>query len=250
MTGTISGSTWATDIVADPAVYSRTNSAPQAGKYTLLFPGSVDSSDQPAGNGFGAVTVNPSGHVTFSGMLGDGTPVSSTSIVSSQGQWPLYVSLYGGKGSLLGWLSFTNNGDIMGRTGWFKPPEPTAKLYPAGFTNSNEVIGSVYHYTNDFPILNFIDGFLSLADGDLQQNITNEIVLNPTFQANGPSVNNQNTGGLTFQTSSGLFKGSVMNMETGKLIAINGVVLQEQNFGAGFFLGTNESGSVVLSPAR
>jgi hypothetical protein len=46
-----------------------------------------------------------------------------------------------------------------------------------------------------------------------------------------------------------LFHGSVINPETGKPITVNGIVLQNQNFGAGFFLGTNQSGSVLLSPA-
>jgi hypothetical protein len=41
-----------------------------------------------------------------------------------------------------------------------------------------------------------------------------------------------------------------MNPATGKPIAVNGVVLQNQNLGAGCFLGANESGSVILSPAQ
>ncbi len=144
LTGTISDGTWTADLVADAAVYSRTNPAPQTGKYTLLIPGCENASTQPGGNGFGAVTVEPSGNVIFSGILGDGTPVTSTSIVSSQGQWPLYASFYGGNGSILGWLSFTNESGISGQTGWFKLPQTAAKLYAGGFTVSNEVIGSVY----------------------------------------------------------------------------------------------------------
>jgi hypothetical protein len=38
-----------------------------------------------------------------------------------------------------------------------------------------------------------------------------------------------------------------MDPTTGKPIALNGVVLQNQNFAAGLFLGANETGSVVLS---
>jgi len=250
LTGAISDGTWTADLVADAAVYSTANPAPQAGKYTLLIPGSENASTQPGGNGFGAVTVSDSGHVTFSGILGDGTPVTSTSIVSSEGQWPLYVSLYGGKGSILGWLSFTNEGGISGQTGWFKLPQATAKLYPGGFTNGAGAIGSVYQYTNGFPVLGFTEGQLSLTNGNLPQSITNQIALGPDMRATDQSATNQSADKLTFKTSSGLFKGSVMNPETGKPIAINGVVLQNQNFGAGFFLGTTESGSVLLSPAQ
>jgi hypothetical protein len=66
--------------------------------------------------------------------------------MSGQGLWPLYVSLYAGKGSIPGWLSFTNKGDISGQIDWFKLPQATAKLYPGGFTNSTEAIGSVSQY--------------------------------------------------------------------------------------------------------
>jgi len=245
LTGAISDGTWTADLVADAAVYSTANPAPQAGKYTLLIPGSENASAQPGGNGFGAVTVSDSGAVTFSGILGDGTPVSSTSIVTSEGQWPFYASLYGGKGSILGWLTFTNQGGISGQTGWFKLQQATAKLYPGGFTNSAEVIGSIYQYTNGLALLGFTEGQLSLTNGDLAQSITNQVGLGPGTQAT-----DQSAGKLTFTDSSGLFKGSVMNPETGKPIAVNGIVLQNQNFGAGFFLGSTESGSVLLSPTQ
>jgi hypothetical protein len=250
LTGAISDGTWTADLVADAAVYSKANPAPQAGKYTLLIPGSENASAQPGGNGFGAVTVSESGAVTFSGILGDGTAVTSASIVTSEGQWPFYVSLYGGKGSILGWLSFTNDGVISGQTGWFKLPEATAKLYPGGFTNSAETIGSVYQHTNSVSILSFTEGQLTLTNGNLAQSITNQIGVGPDMQATDQGANDQSAGKLTFKTSSGLFKGSVTNPETGKPITVNGIILQNQNFGAGYFLGTNESGSVFLSPAQ
>ena len=237
MTGAISDGTWTADLVADPAVYSKANPAPQAGKYTLLLPGGTNASTQPDGNGFGAVTVNDLGNVTFSGILGDGTPVTSSSVVSSQGSWPLYISVYGGKGSIIGWLSFTNNG-INGQADWFKLPQTTARFYPGGFTNSIEVIGSTYSYTNNLPILGFTNGQLLLTNGNLPQSITNQV-----------ETTDSGTNKLTFRTSSGLFKGSVMNPETGQPISVSGIVLQNQNVGAGFFLGTNESGSVILSPS-
>ena len=93
LTGTVSDGTWTADLAANPAVYSKTNPAPQAGKYTLLIPGGDNGAIAPGGNGFGAVTVSETGAVTFNGMLGDGTPVTAASMVSSDGQWPLYASL-------------------------------------------------------------------------------------------------------------------------------------------------------------
>jgi hypothetical protein len=245
MTGTVSDGVWTAELLADPAVYSRTNPAPQAGKYTLLIPGGANAFAQPGGNGFGTVIVDDLGNVTCSGILGEGTPFTSTSVISSPGQWPFYVSLYGGKGSLLGWLSFTNQGAINGQTAWFKLPQETARLYPDGFTNSSEVIGSAYHYTNGLSVLGFTNGQLLLTNGNLPESITRQIVLGANNQAS-----DQGGDKLIFKTSSGQFNGRVMNPETGKAISVNGVVLQNQNVAAGFFLGTNQSGSVQLSPAQ
>jgi hypothetical protein len=189
------------------------------------------------------VTVNTLGNVTLSGALGDGTPFTSSSVVAGEGRWPFYVSLYGGKGSILGWLSFTNGDNINGQIEWFKQPISTAKLYPGGFTNGTEAIGSVYHFTNEVPVLGSVDASLSLINGDLDDGVTNQVALGPYIPATEAT-----TTKLSCSTSSGIFYGSVINPETGKAIAIHGVVLQNQNFGAGYFLGTNQSGSVLLSP--
>jgi hypothetical protein len=243
ITGTISDGTWTADLVANPSMYSRTNPAPQAGRYTLLIPGSDNASAQPGGNGFSAMTVDALGNVSLSGTLGDGTAFTSSSMVAGEAQWPFYVSLYGGKGSILGWLSFTNNGDITGQIDWFKLPQPMAKLYPGGFTNGIEAIGSIYHYTNNLPLLGFTEGLLSLVNGDLLEGITNQVGLGPDIPALEEITNK-----LTVTTSSGLFHGNVINPETGKPISVKGIVLQNQNIGAGYFLGTNQSGSAVLTP--
>jgi len=247
MTGTISNSSWTADMAADPAIYSAANPAPQAGKYTLVIPGSTNASAQPGGNGFGAVAVSPTGNVTVSGILGDGTPFNTTSVVSTNaqsgvGEWPLYVSLYGGKGSILGWLSFTTNGGIGGQVGWFKLPQATAKLYPEGFTNSTDVIGSPYQYTGGQPVFGSTDALLLLNYGNLSQSVSNQ------FNIGQNNVATDSTGDkLVFRTASGLFKGSVMNSTTGQPMTVNGVVLQDQNMAAGLFLGATESGSAILT---
>ena len=249
LTGTVSDGTWTADLVADVAVYSKADPAPQAGKYTLLIPGSENASVQPGGNGFGSVTVSESGHVTFSGILGDGTPVSSGGIVSSEGQWPLYASLYGGRGSILGWLCFTNDGGISGQIGWFKLAQAAARLYPDGFTNSVQAMGSLYQYTNGLPLLGFTQGQLTLTNGDLAQGITDQVGFGAGMETRGEGTADEGPINLTFHPSSGLFKGSVLNPATGKPIAIHGAVLQNQDLAAGFFLGADQSGSVLLSPA-
>jgi hypothetical protein len=243
--GQLSSTNWTADLRANRGIYSKTNLAPQAGKYTLVIPGSAGSATQPGGDGFGTVTVDSTGHVMFSGTAGDGTKLSQKALLSGQGQWPFYLSLYSGNGMLLGWLNFTNQltNDISGLVDWIKSPQPTAKIYPAGFTNQTAVLGSTYGFTNGIRILNLTTGQVSLANGNLPQNITNPFVLGANNK-----ITLTNKSSLSFTTSSGLFKGKILN-PPGKAIAISGVVLQKQNTGSGFFLGTNQSGRVFIEPA-
>jgi hypothetical protein len=251
--GTISNENWIAQLEADPVTYSTTNHAPQAGKYTLLIPGgTTNSSTQPGGNGFASVTVSDLGSISLSGILGDGTTFTSTSIVStnvsaSQAECPFYVSLYNGKGSIFGWFIFTNNGITNGLipTSWFKLAQSTSKLYPNGFTNDAIVTGSLY--TNNLSNLGFTSSQLSLtlANGNLPQSLSDQLTL-ASITATDPD-NKKNK--LTFKAASGLFTGSVINTNTGKPILVSGVVLQNQNVGAGYFLNSPESGNVLLSPA-
>jgi len=56
------------------------------------------------------------------------------------------VPLYGGRGLLLGWLTFTNRAtdDLAGLVSWIKPTKPLTKYYPGGFTNESVALGCRY----------------------------------------------------------------------------------------------------------
>jgi len=242
--GGLTNAVWAAELGASREVFSETNPAPQVGKYTLILPGTAYSAALPAGNGFGAVSVNTSGAVTFSGTLGDGTPVTQSANESAQGQWPLYISLDGGNGMLFGWLAFTNepDRDIDGLLSWFKPSQTTAPTYKAGFTNVMVAAGSTYVLPKGARALDLTNGYVLLEDGGLTPSITNQFVL---------GVNNIVTGSnklhLTITTSTGLFQGTTTNA-IGKTISISGAVLQKQTNGFGQFLNAGQSGSVYLAP--
>jgi hypothetical protein len=246
LSGQISNGVWTAQLLANRAVYSQAHHAPQAGKYTLLIPGAEESEEQPGGDGFGTVTVGPAGGITFGASLPDGTKVSQSTFVSAQGQWPLYSPPSSVKGSLFGWLTFTNlaTNDIDGLVSWIKLPQSSAKFYPAGFTNQTGVIASKYVFTNKVPVLSFSTGQVWLANGNLAASFTNQVLLSTN---NKVSVTGTNKLSLTLLTGSGLFTGSA-TPPAGKPISIGGVVLEKQNFGAGFFLGTNQSGRVFFGP--
>jgi hypothetical protein len=232
------------ELLANRAVYSPTNPAPQSGrKYTLAISGSEDSSQEPGGYGFGTVGVNTSGTISFSGSLGDGAKVTQSAIVSRQGYWPLYVPLYSGNGSIWGWLTFTNDpdSDLSGSVNWIKLAQPSAKLYPAGFTNWFDAIGSVYGFTNGVRVLDLTNGVATFEGGNLSQTITNQFWLGTNNLVTG-----SNTLSLKITTTSGLFQGGFINPATGKSNSFSGALLQKQNAGYGYFLGTNQTGSVTL----
>src|SRR6516165_551138 len=59
LNGLLSDGTWLAELAANRAVYSHLNPVPQgATKYTLGIPGSLDAATQPAGWGYGAVSLD------------------------------------------------------------------------------------------------------------------------------------------------------------------------------------------------
>jgi hypothetical protein len=51
---------------------------------------------------------------------------------------------------------------------------------------------------------------------------------------------------LTISPSSGSFSGKYVVPGTGTKLTLGGVVLQQQGVARGFFLGTNQSGGILL----
>ena len=241
ISGGLTNASWVALLSAYREMFSKTNPAPQAGKYTLILPG-TNSEALPGGNGYGAVTVSSNGSVALNGTLGDGTVVTPTANENENGLWPVYAPVYGGSGMLLGWLSFTNEADrdIDGVVNWYKPAQPKSALYKAGFTNEIEVIGSAYSFKSGERALDLTNGYVLLQDGGLPEAISNQFTILPDNIVEG-----SNKTQLTLTTSSGLFKGSVTN-GTAKPYSFSGAVLQKQTNGFGLFLNGEQSGGVFI----
>jgi hypothetical protein len=253
MTGQVSDGTWIAGLAANRSTFNAmTNPAPQAGRYTFAIPPIADSLDDPGGAGFGSVTVTAAGAVQVSGVLGDGTKITQSAILSKDGQWAFYVPLYSGNGSDFGWQTFFSmpfppgGEDFSGEAKWTKLPQPASKFYPGGFTNLSFLGGSRYSFTNGVPILNFTNGLVLLANGDdLAESFSNRIV----FATN--VVINLETNNLivTITPASGLFKGTVVDPFTGRKLSFQGILVQHMfDAGEGFFLGTNRTGLFFLGP--
>src|SRR6266542_1522166 len=249
LSGRVSDGSWSADLVADRATFNSIgNPAPQAGKYTLVIPTDDSVTNCPAGDGFGAVTVDGAGQVRLRGALADGVKLTQSTGLSRHGQWPFYASLYGGHGLALSWITFTNQTatDFEGALHQIKPALATTRLYPGGFAMETTALGSRYvspGTTNR--VLDFTNGLVAFDGGNLLEPFTNRV----TLSANN-KITNLDTNELTLAItlSSGLLKGSATDPASGKAIVFKGAVLQRQNYGAGYFLGTNQNGRVFFGP--
>jgi hypothetical protein len=205
------------------------------GRYTVVIPSANDPTVGPYGTSYGMAIVGPLGGITLAGSLADGTAISESSVVSQDGYWPLYIDLYGGKGSVWGWCLFSNQTvTASAALSWINPGNPAKALYPAGFTNQQATLtGSLYLSSQTLP-----DGLTAtLQGGDLP------------FPIVVPDLTG-NTNNLTLHTNklTGLISGTFRNPSNAKqAIKVNGVILQGQTNAEGYFLGTNQSGAFLLS---
>jgi len=251
ITGTVTANNWQSDLRAFRAAFdARTDPATGfASKYTLVVPGTEEDVAKPAGNSCATLTLNAAGKLTISGALADGTSFRQISPISEQGDFPLYVALYNGNGSVSGWLSITNrdSDDIHGQLTWSKPPLGNAKLYPLGFTNVDlSAIGSIYTPPPAATrALNLINGSIALSGGDLGSPLTNNVTLGTN---NKFTTNDSNSVALAISPATGQLTGTVSLPGSAKKYPLKGVVLQKQNLASGFVLLTNQTSRAVLFP--
>ncbi|MDB6057759.1 MAG: hypothetical protein JWO95_1603, partial [Verrucomicrobiales bacterium] len=250
ISGTVTDGKWVSSLLGDRGTFDALkNRASLGGKYTVVIPGNVGRTVSRQGDGYGAVTVNANGSVLFTGTLADGTRVSQNSAISKNGEWPVYVSLYAGHGSLLGWMTFTNRSsdDVSGRLSWIRPAQAASRLFAAGFATDAESTGSRYvaPIGTATRVLNITNGVVSLSGGNLSTASDNNV----TLGLGSKIISASNKLSLNFTLSSGLFTGSFVEPGTTHLTTFSGAVLQKANVGAGYFPGTNDNGRVLFQAA-
>ena len=252
ITGTIANSGWSVPLLANQDIYSTANPpSQQFQRFALVIPGDdEDSSNQPGGNSFGTVILDGVGGVSIIGSLADGSPVAQQTFISKDGSWPFYISSAGGQGVTLGWLTFSpgQRGTLSGQVYWERLPQANASLYPAGFnfTNGITVAGSFFDYFFNVPTLIVPNGGqLVLQQAAISPALTNYFTLTVQGAKDIVTSTNQMKLNITFLT--GAFKGTVVNPANNLSIPISGVILTNQNAGFGYFINSNQSGSVFFS---
>ena len=247
--------------------------APARGQktYTLAMPpGSVigasvsphaaaGSSRVPGGWSVATATMDNQGGVTLVGTLADGTAFSEHMLTSKGGNLPVFASLYGGKGVLVGWVQFTN--DVpTGQWLWLKPAGiPNQPSYPAGFALSSQLLGSLYVKPAGVGNqVNLQTGVSLIEGGDLGNTSTANPPVAKTLVGNtlvgyftmvrnqAVFTNNPNHIILTFSPGQGQFSGSFVSPVTRQVTALHGVVFQQQRVAFGWFVSGNRGGAVIL----
>lgn len=265
--GSISDGTTTASVLLNRPPYSKTNAAPAGvvGYYTLLLPPDATQPEDTTPQGFGyiKITVKTTGAVSLSGVLGDGTRASQSTMLSKLNTVPFSAAPYKDGGSITGWLTFRdtpNTSDLDGSLHWNKEPVTVLKTtttYPAGFTAEIAAVGS--KYTAPAAGVRAIslpdkanNATVEISDGNLAQPMPSQTITldtnNVVTVAPGSKLK------VKLNTKTGVFTGSFVPVGTTKAISFAGALFQKQDgdgYGnaAGLFTSNGKTGSIVLAPA-
>jgi hypothetical protein len=233
---------WSAEVLADRLVFSQTRNPARTANYTIIIPPDTNSVAGPSGYGVGTVKFDAGGKVKWSGTLADGTKVTQSGAISSDGYWPLFASLYSGKGLVVSWIQVETN-DLGGALVWLRPSGVTTKSYLGSFTNAVNATGLPY---TSSAVAGPVHNSLTFSAGDLPAAFSDSFNLDSRLRLVRPVTNQLK---LNVTASSGLFSGSISIPQVEGRVSFQGVLFPSATNGFGFFLNAKQSGAVSLSPA-
>ncbi|MGD0812082.1 MAG: immunoglobulin domain-containing protein [Verrucomicrobiota bacterium] len=255
LTGTVgdANDTFNAQLTARRAAFAPSHRATDYdGYYTWAMPGAAGNA--PAGYSYGTAAVGAAGGVRLSLFMSDGANATASGEISSNGQMPLYASLYGGKGSLLSWLSFTNSSGGLSTNSafWFKDGGAPGS-YSNGFTLTNLSLwmGAFPAAVAGTNALNAANVSVLLSGANLTNSIAEVIAVNPN--GIGGSFANivvtiSDSAGVFTGLSAGTFTGFFKHPVSGNAVRFNGAILHPLPAGYGFFTTGGLSGAAVIEP--
>jgi hypothetical protein len=255
-TGWVAGGTqWDSGVLAYRAD-SRTSNA-FAGTYTFLLGGCEnyglcfsDTTNAPWGDGPAWIKVSVLGAIQMAGTMADGQFLGQSTGVSERGDWPVFASLYGGRGFVMGWLNLDPL-ESGGSLRWLMPAALAGSGYPEGISQMR--LPFIFPYLAPAMAHSPVDwtnGYVVMLGGDLTGMVTNQVVLanNKITSLPGGSISNLT---LTVTPANGLFQGSFVHPVTQRVTPIRGVLEQGAQepwppVGGGWFLGPTKDGIVRI----
>jgi hypothetical protein len=116
-----------------------------AGRFHLI----TSSPTVPFGYGYLIATTARTGTASITGKMPDGTAITWSGFLGANGSMPLFVRLYGNKGSLSG-TPIVDGGmrtAAAANLKWVRPAAFTDKQFPSGFDLNLTASGAAYVYT-------------------------------------------------------------------------------------------------------
>jgi hypothetical protein len=164
--------------------------------------------------------------------------------LAKSGTWPLYCQLYQGRGSVLGWVSFTNTpgARCVGNLRWIKSAKAGGTTYRKGFAAKVPVIGSAFTPQSQGLGVNVNGGAMVFSGAKLAADVVNPIVgtnKNTIVFKTGSS-----TSKLTVNAKLGQFSATIS--QNGTPVKIKGVTMQDQSVATGYFIRNGLSGRVAI----
>ncbi len=222
------------------------SSVPSAwlGAYTARFSASAPG---PQGDGWSRFKVSATGTVKLAASLADGTKISTSGSLTTDGRWLIYIPLHSGKGSLSGIASLADNpaSDITAPLRWFRPAS-TSTRWALGWQLDCAFSGA--HYT---PPVAPAHIFSDLAASSGAATVRAEFVPSlewPVTIAAGTNI--VAAGDPTLRTSlsarTGAFSVRFYSPATERNYRAKGVVIQKEQVATGFALTPSESIRVRL----
>ena len=219
--GTVTMGSLSSGITLDPVAV---NASPLTYTFRLPHPAGAGL---PKGNGYGTMKLPAKSFAaTLAGKLGDGSPYAFGGAVVSDGSnaavtmIPVYIPLYGGKGSISGVIAreTTANGDMDGTLNWFKP-QTSGAFFPTPFATQANLYGSLY--VKPAPgerVIALTTGTVTFNAGDLANPPLENTVTLGTNNKITVTVPGPDKLKMSISTSNGLFSGSFVHPNTGKTI--------------------------------
>jgi hypothetical protein len=258
LSGTVSNTAqnWSGSLTAYRAAFSAASHATNyEGSYTLAINGAYDPTLAPPGYSYGSATITSAGNVSIlNGTMADGSAFMANGAISKNGIWPMYSLLDSGKGAVLAWVKFPKRSAALqaaaGEALWIETPGAISKFYTNGFTlftNQLSVLVNPYVVPpKGVAVLRTVNYTIDLFGGNLPDTLADAAKINDNNVVT-PAVN---TNGLkiTITPVTGSFSGSFINPVTHVTTPLQGILLPESNTGYGYFLGTNETGGILIQP--
>jgi hypothetical protein len=259
LTGSISNTTqaWTASLSAIRSAFGAALPATNyEGNYLLAINGATNPAVAPAGYSYATARISPDGGVTLSGTMADGAVFTATgAAISQSGDWPLYGSLFSGKGSVLAWVKFPGHSGpsqmTSGQALWFETAGRGSHYYTNGFSLlTNQLALFVNHYVappKRVAVLTGVNYTVQIFGGNLSTSLSDNVTINSNNAVVTPGPNT-NKLSIIINATEGTFSGSFVSPVTSGTTALKGVLLPDNNTGCGYFLGTNQGGGILIKP--